>query len=389
MLEFDEAVKCVLTFAADTANEKVKIQDSLGRYLAHPVLGKIDLPPFSKSAMDGFAIQANDPAIDFSIEETIAAGVEPAKTVGKGQCSRIMTGAMMPPGADMVVRVENTTVTGSETMRIHTRENERNVIQKGENLRAGDVVLNPRILRPQDIGALSEQGIDAVEVVVPPLIGVLTTGTELRNPGETLKEGQIYNSNGYQLCCQVANMGGRYKYYNNTEDNPDTLSMAISESMNECKILLLTGGISMGDYDFVPKILQNLGVDIHFHKIAVKPGKPALFGSRDGHFVFGLPGNPVSAFVIFEILVKPFFFNIMNIPFKPTMIEGKISERISRKSGDRVEFRPVRWESGSIFPIKYRGSSHLHSLAEANGLIRIEKGVTELPEGIAVNVRQI
>jgi molybdopterin molybdotransferase len=228
-----------------------------------------------------------------------------------------------------------------------------------------------------------------VEVVVPPLIGVLTTGTELRNPGEPLKKGQIYNSNGYQLCSQVANMGGRYKYYGTTEDDRDTLSKAISECLNECGILLLTGGISMGDYDFVPSILQNLGVDIHFQKVAVKPGKPALFGSRDGHFVFGLPGNPVSAFVIFEVMVKPFFFKIMNIPFKPIMIEGKIAERISRKSGDRVEFRPVRWESGNVFPIEYRGSSHLHSLAAANGLIRIEKGINELPEGAIVDVRRI
>ena len=133
MLEFDDALKCIMTFAAETTNEKVKIQNSLGRYLANPVLGKIDLPPFSKSAMDGFAIRANDRSIEFRIEETIAAGVVPAKSVGEGQCSRIMTGAMIPPGADMVVKVENTTVTEAETMRIHARENGRNIIQKSEN----------------------------------------------------------------------------------------------------------------------------------------------------------------------------------------------------------------------------------------------------------------
>ena len=228
-----------------------------------------------------------------------------------------------------------------------------------------------------------------VEVVVPPLIGVLTTGNELRNPGEPLKEGQIYNSNGYQLCSQIANMGGRYKLYGTVKDYPDTLGKAISEGLNKCEILLVTGGVSMGDYDFVPSILENLGVDIHFQKVSVKPGKPALLGSRDGHFVFGLPGNPVSTFVIFEVMVKPFFCKIMDIPFKLNKIEGHVAERISRKSAERIEFRPVRWDSGYIFHIKYKGSSYLHSLAEANGLIRIEKGVTELPEGTAVNVRQI
>ena len=141
MIEFDEAVKCILTFAVDTANEKVKIRDSLGRVLAGPIISRIDLPPFSKSAMDGFAIQANDRSTEFSIVETVAAGTEPSKPIGKGQCSRIMTGAIIPPGSDMVVRAENSTVTNAETMRMRSRENGRNVIQKGENLRAGEIVL--------------------------------------------------------------------------------------------------------------------------------------------------------------------------------------------------------------------------------------------------------
>ena len=388
MQDFDSAIKNMKTTMAKPESEVLDIRHALGRILAAPIRARLDLPPFSKSAMDGFAIQSSDKSPLYEIIETIPAGKVPLQSVGAGRCSRIMTGAMLPDGADVVVRVEYTEVENNQ-MRIVTPETGRNVISRGENLGKGDDVLDRKIITPQDIGVLSEQGIDRVEVVVPPLVGIITTGSELKDPGESLKEGQIYNSNGFQLCAQVSAMGGQYRYYGAVEDDPESLNSAVSKGISENGVLLLTGGVSMGDYDYVPKVLKELGADIHFHKLAVKPGKPTLFASFDDRYIFGLPGNPVSTFVIFEVVVKPFLYQLLGLSYHPFSIRGRLAESIVRRDNSRLEFMPVRIEHGKVFPVTYHGSSHLHALSLADGLMRIERGVNKLEEGTQVDVRQI
>ena len=158
-------------------------------------------------------------------------------------------------------------------------------------------------------------------------------------------------------------------------------------ALQDCDVLLLSGGVSMGDLDFVPDVLKRLGAEIHFHKLAVKPGKPTLFARKDRSFVFGLPGNPVSTFVIFEVFVKTFLYHWMGLSYRPRVLTGVLAEALSRRDAARLEYRPVRLEGNRIHPLSYHGSSHLSALREAEGLIRIERGTTRIEQGSELDVR--
>ena len=388
MMDFDNALQLMGegSFVGDIEN--IPIENALGRVLAESVTTPFDFPPFSKAAMDGYALSSRDPSERYRIVESIAAGSPPTKAIDVGLCSKIMTGAMMPEGADKVIRVEYTEVEGDNMTPIR-EESGFNVIVQGENAKMGDEVLDPRVLRPQDIGVLATLGKREIGVVAPPRVGIINTGSELKEPGETLSGGEIFNSNGYQLCAQVAAINCPYRFYGIVEDKRDGLLKVIKAALEECDIILLSGGVSMGDYDLVPDLLKEAGVEIIFHKMAIKPGKPTLYGRREDRDVIGLPGNPVSTFVIFEVMVKSLIFSRMGLNYSPLIYRGILKDEIKRRDTSRLEFRPVRIDSEGIHGVTYRGSSHIHALGEANGLLRIEVGKATLPVGTEVDVRQI
>jgi molybdopterin molybdotransferase len=336
--------------------------------------------------MDGYALRSTDGAERYQILETIAAGDVPEHTIAAGQCSKIMTGAMMPEGADKIVRVEFARESDG-WMTVVEPEPYANIIERGENIHAGDPLLAPKVLSSQDIGVLASQGYASVSVAAVPLVGVITTGSELRSAGEELGSGEIYDSNGPQLCAQLQTMGAQWRNYGVVPDDPQALAGAIDRALRECDVLLLSGGVSMGDLDFVPGVLTSLGAQIVFHKLAVKPGKPTLFARKGRSFVFGLPGNPVSTFIIFEVFVKAFLHRWMGIRSRPRVFSGALAETIKRRDAERLEFRPVRLEGRRIVPLSYHGSSHLSALREAEGLIRIEIGTTRIEEGSELHVR--
>ena len=386
MLDPDAALKILEDFEFTPSVEVVPISEALGRVLAEAVRARVDSPPFSKAAMDGYALRASDGSERFQILEMIAAGDVPKNKIGPGQCSKIMTGAMMPEGADKIVRVEFTRESEG-WMRVTEPEPYANIIERGENLRAGDPLLDPKVLRAQDIGVLASQGYASVSVSVVPVVGVITTGSELRSAGQQLEAGEIYNSNGPQLCAQVQAMGARWRNYGVVPDDPKQLAGAIDRALGDCDVLLLSGGVSMGDLDFVPGVLKTLGAQVVFHKLAVKPGKPTLFARKERSFVFGLPGNPVSTFIIFEVFVKLFLYRWMGITGKPRVVSGTLAEAIKRRDAQRLEYRPVRLEGRRIIPLAYHGSSHLSALREAEGLIRIAIGTARIEEGSELDVR--
>lgn len=386
MLDPDKALEIVENTPVQKRVETVPIVEACGRVLAEEVRARVDSPPFNKAAMDGYALRSSDRTNRLRIVETIAAGDVPRRAVGSGECSKIMTGAMLPDGADKIVRVEFTEEADGWVNLIE-QESQPNIIRRGENLKAGEPLLGPKLLTAQDIGILASQGIGAVPVAVAPLVGIVTTGSELRSAGEELRAGEIYNSNGPQLCAQVAAMGGRYRYYGAVPDDPQALGGMLKLALEDCDLLLLSGGVSMGDLDFVPDVLLSLGAEVIFHKLAIKPGKPTLFARKDRAYVFGLPGNPVSTFVIFEVFVKAFLYSRMGIPCRPRTVRGTLAEAIRRKEAERLEYRPVRLEASRVYPLAYHGSSHLSALRQAEGLIRIEIGVTALQEGSPVDVR--
>jgi molybdopterin molybdotransferase len=278
---------------------------------------------------------------------------------------------------------------GDGVVRIQGPESGDNVIRRGSSLRAGEPVLQPRVLGPQDIGILAASGIDRVDVVRPPRVRVLCTGPEIRPPGTALGPGQIYDSNGPQLRAQLAAMHCPAAVRSGVEDRPGPLAAAIAEELRSCDLLLLTGGVSAGDFDYVPRCLEEVGAEVLFHRVSIKPGKPTLFARRGEQYIFGLPGNPVSTFIIFEVFVRPFLYRRMGLDWTPATFQGWLARPLRRAPADRTEFLPVKVSRGAVTPVAYHGSAHLNALGGADGLVRIEIGVTELPEGTAVDVRPI
>ena len=388
MIHPDEALRKVLSFRPAPRTEEIDLSESSGRVLPREILSPLDIPPFDKSAMDGFACRRDDTSESFRIVETLAAGGGSPAPLAAGECSRIMTGAMLPPGADRVIRKEYCRE-GGNRMRV-VKPDGNNVIARGENLRRGEALLGPRVLRAQDVGILASAGIRRVPVSVPPRVGIICTGSELKDPGERLLTGEIYNSNGPQLAAHAASTGCPAASFGIVPDSEPLIAESIEEAAGTCDVLLLSGGVSLGDFDYVPGVLAEAGFETVFHNVAVKPGKPTFFGHRNGRvFVFGLPGNPVSVFVMFEVFVKPFLFASMGIEYDPPGFFAPMEREVRRGQVERVEYLPVRRSGSGIEPLTYHGSSHLNVLSEADGLIRMEIGVAGLSKGESVHVRSI
>ncbi len=388
MIKLNQAIEIINKQTPSVKLETVKTKDSLGRLLPKSLTSTIESPPFSKAAMDGYAVQSTDTSREFTILETIGAGEIPSKTVQQGECVKIMTGAMMPEGADKVIRVEYTGRNGT-VMTIKQNERGTNVIFRAENLKIGDPVLSPGIIGAKELGIIASLGLSEIEVVKKPVMGVITTGSELKNPGEKLQSGEIYNSNGFQMCAQITENGGIPKYYGIVKDDRISLSNTIKDALKNCDVLLLSGGVSKGEFDYVPEILQENGVEPLFHRVAIKPGRPTFFGKNKDTYIFGLPGNPVSSFVVFEVMVKSLLYRMAGLEYKPMLFKGTLSKTLHRKDTERTEFYPVIIEGDIIRPIKYLGSSHLNALADANGLLSISTGTEELKEGEQVDVRPL
>ncbi len=387
MIKIDVAQKIMEDIKIDLKTEKIEVTSSLGRVLANDIFSEIESPPFDKSAMDGFAYNHKSGNKNLKIIETIAAGTFTNTELKIGECAKIMTGAMIPKGANRVVKIENCTVKNN-FLSFESEKND-NIIYRAENLKVGEKVIGKCVIRPQEVGVLSSLGIDEIEVAKQPLVGVITTGTELKNPGEKLEVGQIYNSNGFQITAQIEAMNCKAKYYGTVPDDKNATLKIIQNAIDECDVVILSGGVSMGEFDYVPQMIEQNGVKILFHKLAIKPGKPTLFGRKNDKFVFGLPGNPVSTFVIFELFLKPFLFKMMGIKFNQKNIKAKLANDVKQRNTERTSYIPVKLENGFAVPLKYHGSSHLNALISADALIKIECGIAEISEGTVVDARQI
>jgi molybdopterin molybdotransferase len=300
-----------------------------------------------------------------------------------------MTGARLPPGADRVVRKEFVEERAG-AVRLLRPEPGDNVVRRGASVLRGQRILGPKVLSPQDIGILAASGIARVEVGVPPRVGIICTGPEIRPAGEELSAGQVYDSNGPQLAAQLSAMRCPALRRETVIDDPSLLAAAIASALGGHDVVLLTGGVSEGDFDYVPRCLEEQGARILFHGVAVKPGKPTLFARRPGGaWVFGLPGNPVSTFVIFEVFVKPFLYGLMGLDWEPPLHSGTLGDPLRRRQAERTEYLPVTLRGGTVMPVPFHGSADLNALGEADGLIVMQRGVSELPGGTRVDVRKI
>ncbi|MCF8298035.1 MAG: molybdopterin molybdotransferase MoeA [Saprospiraceae bacterium] len=393
MIKFDEAFDIVLNSAQFTLDaERIDFIDSLGRILAEDVNSDINMPPFDKSAMDGFACRKEDINNELEVIEVLPAGKIPEKVVGKNQCTKIMTGAIIPEGADTVIMVEQTETIAENKIRFTAEKTRSNICYFAEDIKKDDLVLKKGIqIKPQHIAVMASVGCTQPLVTKQPKIGIISTGDELVEPAEIPAKSQIRNSNGYQLIAQVKRAGAIANYIGIAEDSEEVTFNTITKALQENDIVLLTGGVSMGDFDFVPEIMIKCGVDIKFRSMAVQPGKPTIFGTfNNNKFIFGLPGNPVSSYTQFELLVRPLILKLMGISEQPVMLKLPLGAEYKRRKSVRKSFIPINISNdGKVYPVEYHGSAHIHSYVFADGIISIEIGREILEIGEMVDVRQI
>lgn len=391
MLTFEQALEMVLGSARELGAERVDIAHALNRVLAEDVTSDIDIPPFNKAVMDGYACRRQDLGNELIVIETIPAGRHPQKSIGPNQCAKIMTGAVVPDGADCVIMQEYVQMSGEDGIRFVGEKTADNICVRGEDVKAGGIVLRKgSLLRAQHIAVLASAGCVEPLVAKRPRVGVIATGDELVEPSAKPGPSQIRNSNSYQLAAQAAQMCVPATNYGVAADNTGAIESILRRAFEENDVILLSGGVSAGEYDLVKTALKESGVSLLFEKVAAEPGRPMAFGIRDNAFCFALPGNPVSSFVMFELLVRPFLYKMMGHDFKPPVSHRKLATTITRKSEQRDSWLPVVFtEDGGVERIEYHGSAHINALCDADGLLCVPAGTHEIKKDSVVAVRHI
>lgn len=391
IISFEKAFETVMNSAFNTGTEVISFTDSLNRVLGEDVKSDIDLPPFNKATVDGFACRKSDLGAELEIIETIRAGMPPEKKISDGQCSRIMTGAAIPDGAEIVFMVEDSNVLPSGKVRYTGSSAKENISVLGEDVKQGDTILKSgKLIRPQDIAVMASAGKTSVIVRKMPVVAVISSGDELVEPSEKPGLSQIRNTNAYQLMAQIQRAGASGKYLGIAGDSKDETYFILKRAISQSNIVIITGGVSMGDFDFVPSVLERAGVNILFSRVNVQPGKPTTFGVHPKALVFGLPGNPVSSFIQFELLVRPLLCKMTGYQWDPMTITLPMENSFSRRSSERRASIPVViTREGLVSPVEYHGSAHISALSLATGIITLPEGKKTIEKGEVVSVRQI
>jgi len=413
MLSVVEAQAIVMQYVRPLTPVMIPLTSAaFGLVLAEDIASDLDMPPYDKALMDGYAVRSTDLPEGrgiLTVTEEVTAGQTPRLPIAAGQAARIMTGAPLPAGVDAVVIRERTRMLDGNRVEIDDRpaRPEQNVMRRGQEMRRSEIVLKAgTVLRPQEIGLLATVGRTAVSAHPAPNVAVLSTGDELVEAGRMPGPGQIRNGNGPMLLAQVCRAGGIPNDLGIAPDQVDELKAMITEGLRSA-ILVISGGVSAGKLDLVPGVLQELGVQAHFHKVAMKPGKPILFGTLGGVetrrqgdretrreatsddipclpvslspcLVFGLPGNPVSALVCFELFVRPAIRRLRGETDPgPHFREARLRQDFSHRS-DRPTYYPARldWcdQGWHVQPVPWFGSADLRSLTGANAFVLFPAG---------------
>jgi molybdopterin molybdotransferase len=398
MIPMREAVQIVMDSAKQLEKTTVPLLDALGHTLAEDVASDINMPPFEKATMDGFAVVGTDVVnasgespVTLDIVEEIQAGSIPTKVIASGSAARIMTGAPMPEGADTVVMVEETSSENGVVKILEAATPGQNRVPLGEDVREGDVVLKTLCrVRPPEIGILAAVGVSEVPVYRRPIVGVVATGDEIVEPGQIPAPGQIRNSNGYSMATQVMRAEATPRYLGIAGDTVEDLHQVMKEGLDTCDVLLLSGGVSAGVYDLVAGVMQDLGVSLLFDRIKMKPGKPLTFGTCGSKLVFGLPGNPVSSMVGLELLVRPALrkMQAMSDCHRPR-VSARLEASFSQAPG-REQYVPAftAFSDGawSTRWVGHHGSADLFSISEANSLFVVDATASGVEAGEDVDV---
>ncbi|MEM6734886.1 MAG: gephyrin-like molybdotransferase Glp [Bacteroidota bacterium] len=372
MISIEEALANIRGQEVLLKSVTLSLQDALNHYLAQEIKAPFDLPSFDNSAMDGYAVSGSENA--FEIIGEVAAGDVSSRSLSEGQAMRIFTGGKIPENATAVIMQEHTDAKENKlTLREEVIEG-KNIRKKGTELAKGRMVFSTgQKINPATIGMISSLGISEIEVFRKPTIRIIATGNELVKPGQEKKEGQIYESNTDTLIGALKDHNFSYDRCQIIQDNLNSIQNAITTDLERCDVLLLSGGISVGKYDFVKQALEANGVQEQFYKVQQKPGKPLYFGRKDHRFVFALPGNPASSLTCFYIYVLPLLGKLSGGKGK-----GLSQMKIPLKKEyhfkfDRPTFLKAFIEDGEVSILDKQSSSMLHSMAIGNALVLLDK----------------
>src|SRR5687768_11080881 len=384
-----EAILACLTPISES--EKIPTKEILGRVLAEDIVPNINVPAHDNSAMDGYAIRFSD--VEKPLKEIGAAlaGKPFHGKLGAGECVRIMTGAVMPPGADTVVIQEVVKKQGERITIPPGQKKAQNVRYAGEDLKIGVPVLNPgRLLKPADVGLIASLGIGEVRVKRKLRVAFFATGDELASIGTPLKEGEVYDSNRYTVHGMLARLGVEAIDMGVVRDDPALLEKAFREASQKADAVITTGGVSVGEADFVKQLMAKLG-EVLFWKIAMRPGRPMAFGRIGNAFLFGLPGNPVAVMVTFYQFVRDALLHMSGRNDDPLPLLKTISAENLRKVPGRTEYqRGVLFKDLDQWKVRttgQQGSGVLRSMSEANCFIVLEHDRGAVKAGEAVSVQ--
>ncbi len=396
MMPYEEALSIVLSHCPTLSTEKVFILEAQGRVLAEDVRADEDRPSFDNSAMDGYAVRWEDvkeAPVELVVVGEIPAGAESFE-LPRGCAIKIFTGAPIPKGANVVVPVEYTEAKDGKVLIKSPFKEGANIRRKGEELRAGEVVLpKGTILRHYEVGLLASFNKINVEVSRKPKVAVLSTGDEIKDLGEPItKPSQIRTSNGYTLMAGISFVGGEPHYLGIVPDEPEKLKEALSK-LEDYDVFITTGGVSMGDRDYIKVLAEEVGVKVHFYKVRIKPAKPILFGTyKEGKgLFFGIPGNPVSCAMAFDLIVMPSLLKMQSAKeYLPKTLWARLKRDFSRKDAERREFlRATLSLEGEELVCDFSPKLQSHMLTSyvgANCYMVVRENVKELREGELVEV---
>jgi len=393
----EEAVNSLISKVKPLKTESVGIYQSYGRVLAEDVVSPIDVPPFDRAAMDGFAVRAEDtfgssptnPML-LKVVGEVEIGERPSVTVGEGEAVKIVTGAPLPNGANAVLMLEHANVRGDFVEVLKPLTPFKNVSRKGEDIKKGEVILKKgEIIQPQDVGVLASLGYGEVEVFRKPRVAVISTGNELVEVGSPLEYGKIYNSNNPMIFAALIENGFDPISLGIVRDDEEEIERVLVRGL-EFDAVIFTGGTSVGERDLVPKVVEKYG-EIIFHGVSMKPGMPTGAAVVEGKPILMLPGSPAAAFLSFYTFAIPALYGLMSIRLvarKWSRVKGTVQSRIPSEIGVRTNARVI-WENGRIHPLRTSGSGILSSLVRANALLIIPEEKEGYEEGEEVEVTLI
>ena len=376
-----------------SANEKTTILEALGKVLAEDVISNANIPPFDRSPLDGYALRSQDitsaskySATRLKVVDTVSAGMDYGGEVSEGEAVKIMTGAKIPRGANVVIRFEETEFDEEHVFISTFHEAGSNIVRKGEDICVGDVVMKKGMkVEPAHVGVLSALGINRVQVYKEPVVGIISTGDELVGIEEPLEEGKIRNSNSYMVAAQVMKIGAKPLMLGICRDNAQDIEESIRQGLEKSDILITTGGVSVGDYDLVKDALVRMGAQILFWRVKIKPGTPVLVAKHGRKLIFGLSGNPAAAYVNFENLVKPFILKSRGIANTDCVeVDSILESSFSKKSGQNRFVRAFTYYKEGMYYTKLpdkHSSGVISSLVGTNSLILVKAGMGPYSKG--------